>query len=262
MKKKIIVILMAALFTMSFTACGNDNTENTNNSSNVSVENSKNNDDISSKNNDDISSKNNDDISSKNNDDINSKNEEFEGIGNLTQTAYLDIIKSGNFYMSMSMDSKTAQTTMFNDMIVAICDDKLFLEMKIEEQKVKVYYMNNKAYMVDESSKQVLYYDYDKSIDEILGENVLDIDTDEMVLIETGKEKFNGKECDYEKYNEEELGLKEVMYFENGQIVGIVALNEDDSVASTVNISLTKDIPAGIFDLPSEDEYEYKTTKQ
>lgn len=241
MKAKVLAILISALLVATVSGCGNkdDNNSSTNsttNNVNSTV---------------DDSSKSNDDSSKP--DDDNSKTNDNSNIGPLTQSAYIDILSNGNFYMDMSISASNT----VSDMVAASNGNKLFMKMDISGQSVKIYYIDDKAYMVDDTNKQVLYYNSDENVNDLIDDITSDIDTDSMKLIESGKATFDGKECDFEKYDEKSVNLIEILYFYNGEVVGIVAENADGVVTSTTKITLTNNIPEGTFDLPSENEYTY-----
>lgn len=254
MKKRVLAILMTALLAISVTACGNDEQ---NNNSNVSGNNTVSTPvgDNNSKT-DDNSSKS-DDTTSKSDDTTSKKDDEKNNdIGPLTQSAYIDILESNKFTMSMSIEAESSTEALLTDMSFAVDNDKIFISMTMNDQSVEMYYMNDNAYVIDDDTKSVLYYNAETSVDELLGES-FSFDTEEMKLVETGKADFDGKECDFEKYDEESLGLSEVLYFCNGEIVAIVAQKEDGTTASTTRISLKGEVQDGLFDLPSESEYTY-----
>lgn len=89
-----------------------------------------------------------------------------------------------------------------------------------------------------------------------------DINTDDMLLISTGSETFNGKKCQYETYYSD--GTTTTAYFYNNKLIGMVMQSDetDKSSSDYANIvmiinELSTDIDESLFTVPSD----YKITE-
>lgn len=252
MKKKFLAVILTALLAVSVSACGDDSSDTSSNASvnNIpAVSDGASQDDNTSKE-EDTASKENTESKEENTSSEDGSSVTVDGIGPLTQAGFVDILESKKFNLSMSSELSGQEIT-----LAMVTDgSNLAMNMGMAGQSIVMYMVGDTAYMVDETNKQVLYQKSEQSIEELIESN-LSIDSESMNFIESGKGELDGKEYDIEKYDEGD-GLVEVIYFDNGSVVAI-EVYQNEVLSSTSKISLTSDIPANAFELPSEDEYTY-----
>lgn len=194
-----------------------------------------------------------------------------------------DLLKDGlhNFFVELDEDKYRLEidmstTTSDSSKIVIITRDGNNISAATGDSKdslSKSIVKNDKGYVIDDEEKTVTWSEFEEgyaeSYTEYLGQLFYITDIEK---VESGKEKFGGKEMDFEEYKilaDESSASSETedqhvrYYFDNKEFKGMKIINGNDYYALRI-VSMTHDIPDGEFDYPSNykliqaEEYSYE----
>lgn len=274
--KKITVVLFSALLALSLTACGGSNqTESNPSTSQASVasqaSNTSENEESSDKteiNNGEPESNpeasKTDSTTSEASKTESSKEEASTtpsgttngDIGPLLQSCFIDVVSSGSFYLDATMNGVSAgQTVTDTPVIIATDGQKIYMRMSTMGIEITIMSDGEYVYMLNDQEKTGMK----ASADSISTSDVTStINTDGLKLLSSGEEEFNGENCLYEEYSNEDEDSTVKYYFKNNALVGFHTSSGDEEVsltyvdATTVVNKLTNDVPSSLFVVPSD----------
>jgi hypothetical protein len=173
-----------------------------------------------------------------------SNNNSGAEFGPLTKT-FLETINGGNYHMATVVESeglgKVATETYYKDGMSASLTEAA-------GQKTRIVTRDGKIYTIMESTKSYMEQEVATG-----GETQTQVNADDYKAKFTGdgKAEFAGKELEYEEYTIPAGG--KVLYFVDGdKLVGTRTESADGTKVDMEITALDKEIPADIFDLPTD----------
>jgi hypothetical protein len=160
----------------------------------------------------------------------------------LLSETYLNIIKTNKYYMKYRMIMEGQETILE----MAIDGDNMAIKSTASGVESDMVIKDGKTYVINHAEGTILVLPNEHS-DTTIQEPIVAYDN--LPISSEGTGNFLGRTLKYEEYDYN--GEKIKYYFENEKIVGIES--SDDSGKYYIEVlELTKNIPKGMFDLPSD----------
>ncbi|MCL1983119.1 MAG: hypothetical protein FWG53_08570 [Clostridiales bacterium] len=162
---------------------------------------------------------------------------------------FFDTFKSGNYHMKFKIagpEGGSAITEQYRK------GDSMAMIMTQGTQSIKMIYIDEKAYMIDDVNKMVIVQNVTKDF-------YLDsggVETTGMEYSGSGTAEFAGSTLPYEEYGKED-GSK-IQYFLRGNTLAGIRTVRGGVTADMEVLALDTVVPADIFDLPAD--YQIITT--
>ena len=275
MKKKIAVLILASMLAFSAAACNSGSSGAESTAPTQSVAESKGDESTASQTPSTAESK---DDESKDDESTASSTGSNVDAKKIMQENFLDIVEGGKYYMQMTMDTSSLQTTSTTSEVpdsitmtlaADIGNKRMYVDMGYEVMGFqKVMISDGKQWMFDDKNK-IAYYtattdDVQESLDSMTGSMMGA--SDNMTYVSDSVETFDGKECYAVVYNvaseasvaegvsmtnPSNLESEQTYYFDKSTnaLVGIKVKSGSVESSMVIN-SLTNEIPADMFTVP------------
>ena len=188
---------------------------------------------------------------------INNKNEKvFNGDESAISNLYTQLENKDKYSFDITLDDK-------NKVYYAKSGDRAYIESLKQGNKSKSIIKDGNSYLLLDSRK--IYYTYQNNESDI---NKILIDLEEIKdsSYEEGKETIENKKYKYEEYDgvtnfflesieenvesDEEENIKTRFYFNNGKLVYIKTIIDDDE--ELLKVSMSDDVEDNLFEIPAD----------